>query len=364
MKQIIVQIVQHLRPGGIETMALDLLNQLDHQCEIHIFSLEGNAQQAISHWPRLSKWQHRLHFFDKQPGLDLKLMWTISRQLKRLNATALHSHHIGPLCYGGIAAKLAGISNHVHTEHDAWHLRNKASYRLQCLLIHLLRPTLVADCNEVASEMRFFFPTSQPEVILNGIDVNHFIPANTEQKQQARRELKLPENSVLIGCAARLESVKGHQYLLQALSISDKKLVLVLAGDGSLRDELEAKAKFLGIKNRVIFLGALNDMVAFYQALDLFCLPSLNEGLPLSPLEAQSSGIPVILSNVGGCKSIVDSESGQLVPAGDVQALKLAIDRYQKCKIPLNPRKFVIHSASLEKTANAYFSLLNTQKGH
>ena len=361
MKNIIVQVVQHLRPGGIETMALDLMNQLDNQCEMHIFSLEGNAQQAISQWPRLEKWQHRLHFFNKQPGLDPTLVWSMSRHLKQLNASALHSHHIGPLFYGGIAAKLAGITNHVHTEHDAWHLHQKSSYRLQSLLIHTLRPTLVADCHEVAEEMLFYFPTAQPEIILNGIDVNHFTPASAQQKQLAREHLKLPKNALLIGCAARLENVKGHQYLLKALSLSDENLTLVLAGDGSLRAGLEASAKSLGIEQRVIFLGALNDMVPFYQAIDLFCLPSLNEGLPLSPLEAQASGIPVILSNVGGCKSIVDSSSGQLVPAADVPALQHAIAKFQKCKIPLNPRQFVMQSGNLEKTANAYFSLLNNQ---
>lgn len=357
MKAIIVQVVQHLRPGGIETMALDLMHQLDNQCEVHIFSLEGTAETAIKQWPRLKQWQHRLHFFNKQPGFKPKLAWLICKRLKQLKANAVHSHHIGPLCYAGIGAKLAGISQHIHTEHDAWHLHNKANYRLEAALITLLRPTLVADCDQVAKEMRFYFPNSAPKVILNGIDVNHFKPASNRQKYAARSALKLPKHPIIIGCAARLETVKGHQYLLQALSNSPECFILALAGDGTLRNELKQRAKALGIQNRVIFLGALSNMLPFYQAIDVFCLPSLNEGLPLSPLEAQASGIPVILTHVGGCKSIVDKDTGQLVPPRDVLALQRAFSHFERQDSTLNPRQFVVKSASLEKTANAYFSL-------
>jgi len=360
MKKIIIQVVQHLRPGGIETMALDLMRQLDSQCEIHIFSLEGNMQQATAQWPRLTKWQHRLHFFNKKPGLKPMLVWELYRRMKQLNASCVHSHHIGPLFYGGFAAKLAQIHNHIHTEHDAWHLSHKASYRLQNTLIFLQQPTLVADCEAVAKEMQFYFPKTQPQVILNGIDVKRFKPAKNN-KGLARQTLKLPEKAILIGCAARLEKVKGHCYLLHALRNTPAEFILVLAGEGSLRTQLESKVKELGIEHRVIFLGAVNNMVTFYHAIDLFCLPSLNEGLPLSPLEAQASGIPVIISNVGGCKSIVDSDSGQLVPAGDPLALEKAITNYHRHNPLINPRNFVLRSATLEKTANAYFSLFNMQ---
>jgi len=208
--------------------------------------------------------------------------------------------------------------------------------------------------------MQFYFPNTQPQVILNGIDVKRFTPAQ-DNKNLARQSLKLPQKAILIGCAARLEKVKGHCYLLHALRNTPSEFILALAGEGSLRTQLEAKVKELGIEHRVIFLGAVNNMVTFYHAIDLFCLPSLNEGLPLSPLEAQASGIPVIISNVGGCKSIVDSDSGQLVPAGDPLALEKAITNYRQHNPLINPRNFVLRNATLEKTANAYFSLFNMQ---
>jgi glycosyltransferase involved in cell wall biosynthesis len=357
MNKVIVQVVQHLRPGGIETMALDLLKQLNPQAEVHIFSLEGNKDTAIKQWPRLGEATARLHFFSKQDGLDATLVLRLIRKLKQLNASSVHSHHIGPLLYAGMAAKYLGLT-HVHTEHDAWHLNKKSNQRLQRALISLLNPILVADCLEVAAALTEHFPTITPEVILNGVDTQHFTPPTKQQRLIARSQFHMPKQTLLIGCAARLESVKGHQILLKALSRTRLDMHLLLAGDGSLRSSLEYLAERLGIADRVTFLGNIDDMVPFYHAIDLFCLPSLNEGLPLSPLEAQACGVPVIVSDVGGCKSIVCPKTGITVPAGNVKPLQDALLRQHLSSGRISPRQFVLSKGNLDKTAQAYFHLL------
>ncbi|WP_271274192.1 glycosyltransferase [Aliamphritea hakodatensis] len=361
MRQVIIQLVQHLRPGGIETMALDLLSHistLDTHCETHIVSLEGTAEQALAAWPRLKPYSQKLHFLNKPAGLRPDAVIALSGLLKQLQATAIHTHHIGPLLYGGMAAKLAGLKVHVHTEHDAWHLNARANRRLQRMLIGLLKPTLVADCEAVASVLTRYFPRSQPQVILNGIDTRKFTPVHPDEQCLKKAKFNLPQYGTLIGCAARLETVKGHQFLLEAFSRLHPRFILALAGDGSLREELQASAERLGISNRVYFLGALDDMTSFYQAIDIFCLPSLNEGLPLSPLEAQASGVPVVITDVGGCSSIVCKNSGVLVPPGDAAALESGILSCQHRSSQFTPRKFVLANANLENTARAYFSLL------
>ncbi len=357
MKPIIVQVVQHLRPGGIETMALDLLQQLRQKAEVYIFSLEGDEQSAISDWPRLAQVRDQLRFFNKQPGLSFNMIGQLRQAMHEVNASAVHTHHIGPLLYGGSAARLEGLI-HVHTEHDAWHLNAIANRRLQSMLIRLIRPQLVADCEAVAFELLHHFPFSEPKVILNGIDTEHFVPATPEQKLQRRKQLDLPADACLIGCAARLESVKGHEFLLKALSYSFTDLKLVLAGSGSLRKHLEKQAERLGIGDRVIFLGHLDDTLPFYQAIDLFCLPSLNEGLPLSPLEAQACGVPVIVTDVGGCRSIVCPKSCELVKPGSAKQLNNAILRLHYLPNQTSPRQFVLGTGNLRKTADAYFNLL------
>lgn len=357
MKDVIVQVVQHLRPGGIETMALDLLNQLGTRAEVYIFSLEGSKKSSLAQWPRLRNVSSRLRFFNKAPGLRFKLIKELKASLAEIGATAVHTHHIGPLLYGGGAAKLLGI-RHIHTEHDAWHLSSTSNRNLQNLLIRLIKPKLIADCDAVAGLLNQYYPFSKPKVILNGIDIDRFKPTDEIERTSFRKRFNLPEDLFLIGCAARLETVKGHKYLLKALKYCDENTGLVLAGSGSLRKHLEREADHLGIAHRIFFLGHIDNIVPFYHAIDVFCLPSLNEGLPLSPLEAQACGVPVIATNVGGCSSILCPQSGELVKPGSTQALINAIRKLQAKSQSSNPRQFVLKKGSLETTANAYFNLL------
>ncbi|EAR62011.1 glycosyltransferase [Neptuniibacter caesariensis] len=361
MKDVIVQVVQHLRPGGIETMALDLLNQLNPRAEVYIFSLEGTKKNALAHWPRLRSISSRLRFFNKAPDIRLKLISELKSALLEVGATAVHTHHIGPLLYGGAAAKLMGVK-HIHTEHDAWHLNSRSNRNLQNLLIRLIRPKLIADCEEVAGLLNQYYPYSQPEVILNGIDINRFTPPEQDQRQTSRKKFNLPEDLFLIGCAARLETVKGHKYLLKALKHCDEKTGLVLAGSGSLRRHLKREADHMGISDRVFFLGHVDNVVPFYHAIDLFCLPSLNEGLPLSPLEAQACGIPVVATDVGGCSSILCPQSSELAKPGSTRSLIQGIQEIQQRGSVQDPRQFVLLKGSLEKTADAYFNLLSCVK--
>lgn len=359
MKHTIIQVVQHLRPGGIETMALDLAQQFGQHCNVHIISLEGDRAQAVAAWPRLRPFAGQLHFLGKRPGISFSLITELARTFRQLQATAVHSHHIGPLFYTALAARLAGIRTHVHTEHDAWHLNAPANRRLQGMLLRLSSPRLIADCGAVADVLTRLFPFSQPEVIANGINTQHFTPVSEHLRLQARARLGIPvRQGLLVGCAARLEAVKGHEFLLQALSRTHYPVNLALAGDGSLREQLQQRVAELGLSKRVYFLGNLDNMVTFYHALNLFCLPSLNEGLPLSPLEAQACGIPVIVSRVGGCESVVCPHSGELVPPGDVQALTDALTRHCCVQVPQSPRAFVLKQGNLRHTASSYLDLL------
>jgi len=361
MKPVIVQVVQHLRPGGIETMALDLQRQLADRAEIHIVSLEGDSHNTLQQWPRLTEHEGHLHFLGKPPGTSLKTLWRLFRLLRRLKASAVHSHHIGPLLYGGLAARMARIRCLIHTEHDAWHLSTPSRRNLQGRLLNLVRPLIVADCDQVARVLRKHYRYCHPTVIMNGVDVEYFKPCASDAKQRARKQLSIPEDQFIIGCAARLEPVKGHKFLFRALAALPANVSLVLAGDGSQRACLEALASDLGQRERIHFLGAQDDMRIFYHAIDLFCLPSLNEGLPLSPLEAQASGIPAIVTDVGGCSNTVCPVTGALVPPADSETLHRTLLPFCEQSKPVTPRHFVLSAGDLRLTADQYFELLNTR---
>ena len=362
MRQTILQVVQHLRPGGIETMALELMKQLLPEHDIHIVSLEGEQQAALKAWPRLALYKSQLHFLNKEPGIHAATFSKLFTLIKHLNPSVIHTHHIGPLFYAGIMGKICHLTTHIHTEHDAWHLLNKKHQSLQGQLLKIVKPVLVADCHQVAAQLVHHFPQQHPVVILNGIDVDSFVPPLGNQKQQQRKKLGLPERGFLIGCAARLEEVKNHAKLLRSISCIDADVSLVLAGDGSLRQSLVNMCRDLGISDKVYFLGALNDVLPFYQSIDLFCLASNHEGLPLSPLEAQACAVPTILTDVGGCKSIICPTTGQLIEANNPVMLQRAILKQLSLHKHLSPRPFALNVGSLSNTAKAYNQLFCAKK--
>ena len=137
----VAQVVQHLIPGGIETMALDLAAFCEEHENTIIISLEGNRRSAIRNWPRLQAVANKLIFLDKKPGLDPLLIIRLRGLFKRLGVDVVHTHHIGPLLYAGTAARLAGIKGLIHTEHDAWHLKDPRRRKLQRSIIRLTRPS-------------------------------------------------------------------------------------------------------------------------------------------------------------------------------------------------------------------------------
>lgn len=352
----VIQVVQHLSPGGIEVMALELKKINQKYSRVLILSLEGESDQAIAQWPRLQEMSDELIFMKKKPGIDSTLIPKLINLFKKEKATAIHTHHIGPLLYAGIAARLAGIKYRVHTEHDTWHLEDKKRRNVQKLALRLSNPQLTADASIVAASMRAHLNRHDIHIIKNGIDVSKFIPGNS---YQARIKLQLPTDKIIIGCSGRLEKVKGHRVLIDAMSHLHKNIHLVIAGHGSLHSELIHQANDLNVSDRVHFIGHIDDMPTFYQALNVFCLPSFLEGMPLAPLEAQACGIPAVITDTGGASEALSNDTGELVPPGNSEALSEALRTVLLRKKRISPRSFVETNGNAQTMAKAYAKLCN-----
>lgn len=349
----IVQVVQHLRPGGLEVMALEFMNFSRHRHNMKIVSLEGDLESAIKAWPRLDSYKDQLIFMNKPAGFTLPLIRDLKKTLKNLQADVVHTHHIGPYFYGGIASRLCGIP-HMHTEHDAWHYNNRRHRQLHRLVSLVASPVKVADADIVADNMRNLPGNRDLRVIKNGVDVSRFVPG---VKHHARRAFGLPQNAKLLGASGRLEEVKGHGVLIAALAALPQNFHLAIAGSGSLAEQLKNQARNLSVEKRVHFLGHVEDMPRFYQALDLFCLPSFNEGFPLAPLEAQACGIPAAVTDVGGATETLCPESGLVLRAGDPAEMAIRICSYIAHPPAACPREFVKSNADVRGMARAYDSL-------
>ncbi|WP_281016429.1 MULTISPECIES: glycosyltransferase [unclassified Minwuia] len=347
-----VQIVQHMRPGGIECLALDLLSTPPSGDRGLLISLEGTMEEAVANWPRLQQYSGRLVFLDKKPGTSLRLIWRLARLLSREGADVVHTHHVGPMIYGGIAARLAGVRRLVHTEHDAWHLQDPKRARLVRRIWKLVNPRLVADAELVADQVARLARIPVDAVIRNGVDLLRFRPGG---RTAARAALALPARVQIVGLAGRLNKVKNQSAAIRALDqMADTAVHLAIAGDGEERAALQQLADTLGLSDRVHFLGHLDGVEQFYRAIDCLCLPSHSEGFPLTLIEAQACGLPVVATRVGGVPEAVCPETGRLVEAGDIGALSEALTAALQNTDPSVARRFAESRGSLDRMLSAY----------
>jgi glycosyltransferase involved in cell wall biosynthesis len=167
------------------------------------------------------------------------------------------------------------------------------------------------------------------ETLYHGLDPNG--PATWGSSNGVRQELGLPEDALVVGTVGSLTPKKDHHTLLRAAARAARSvpgLRVVVVGQGPLEDDLRAAAGDLGIGEAVLFTGHREDARRLLGAFDVFALPSLHEGLPISLLEAMARARPVVASRAGGMPEVVtDGRDGLLVPVGDAPALGDALVR-------------------------------------
>lgn len=344
-----VQIVQHLIPGGIEKLVIDLLRFHTPDTQVYIIALEGNAEDCLKKWPELSEFKGKIFFLNKLPGFQFSTLKMLISILRDLSADVIHTHHIGPLLYGGLAARLLNIERHLHTEHDVWHLNEPKQLWLTKTMLKLNSTIIVADAEEVATKLCDLLKYDDVNVILNGIDVEKFVPGKLQSSKTY--------NNFVVGCAARLVVEKSLDRLIQSVAKLDS-VNLVIAGEGPEELNLKGLVEELGLRSRVKFIGYTDDIVDFYHSLDLFVLPSENEGLPLSVLEAQACNIPVVCSDVGAVREGVCPKTGVLLQDRSVESFMQAIKQQMEATPETEPRSFVEKNCDIRHVVKAYNKLI------
>lgn len=348
-----IHVVQRMAPGGIELMVRDLASQLPG--ENRIFSLEGTRKQIITAWPIMEPHAKQIRGFSKKPGINPGLLFALHKTFKQLKPHAVITHHIGPLIYGGIAARLAQVPVIAHVEHDVWHYGHPRHRLLTRAACSIVRPRIVGVSITAADTMVAITGSKDVRFIANGVDTKKFIPEN---RAEVRRRWELPENAPIVGCVGRLEMVKGQDVLLDAIIGMPDGVICVFAGAGSQMDVLKQKAKTLGIEHQVRFLGNVAETATLYSAFDVLCLPSRAEGLPLTVLEAQACGVPVVATDVGSVRDAVCPDIGRIVAPEDPEELAVALlDMLHEGDLA-SPRGFVSENFSWISTLSSYAQLV------
>jgi glycosyltransferase involved in cell wall biosynthesis len=190
-------------------------------------------------------------------------------------------------------------------------------------------PHVIAVSSAIRSELeRHGLPASRVSVILNSIDPQAFV-RDEIRRDPVRAGLRVAADATVIGAVGRLEREKRVDQLLEAVAPlvrMHRSLRVVIAGDGSLRRELEEQAARLGIRDVVLFAGHRLDIADLHQAFDLLVQSSETEGTPNAVLEAMAMGTPIVATDVGGTRELAaHREHALLVPRHDVPSLRAAI---------------------------------------
>jgi glycosyltransferase involved in cell wall biosynthesis len=278
------------------------------------------------------------------PLRDVRAVAELVALLRRIRPSIVHTHTPKPSIYGRMAARLAGVPVIVNTVHglyaqpeDPWPKR-LAVYGAERLAATCSQAELVASPEDLDTLSRLRVPADRL-VLLNaglGIDLDRFDPhtITAADRAAARRELGADaDDDVVVGVVARLVREKGYPELFDATArLRGRHPRLRVAAIGpdepdkadALTEADRRTARDIGIR----FLGARDDVARLYAGMDILVLASRREGFPLTPMEAAAMGVPVVATDIGGCRQVVDDgTTGLLVPVGDPVALAAAIER-------------------------------------
>lgn len=172
-----------------------------------------------------------------------------------------------------------------------------------------------------------------PEVVPNGVDIERFTKRiSAEERARLRKEFGFSEADIVIVTASRLTLKNGVDDMIRSLTFLPTNFKVLIAGEGEDRDKLTALIDSKGVKDRVVFLGTRGhaELPGILQSADIFCRPSLSEGLGNAFLEAMACGLPIIGTPVGGIPDfLVDGETGVFCQPRDPESLAKAATRIQ-----------------------------------
>jgi glycosyltransferase involved in cell wall biosynthesis len=233
-----------------------------------------------------------------------------------VGANIVHCHHYSPLVYGCLARAWRPGLRVVFTEHGRLSDAKPSARRR---LVNQVLARVPDAAFAVSRELREYlveegFPSSRIDVIHNGIDVGPWPSA--ELRHAVRQRLGVNGKTFVVGTVARLDPVKDLATLIRAFSeaaIDDALLVVV--GDGSEGEALQALAAELRVGGVVRFLGQRNDARDWLAGCDAYVNSSISEGVSLTILEAMAAALPVVATRVGGTPEVVNDECAHLVPA-------------------------------------------------
>jgi glycosyltransferase involved in cell wall biosynthesis len=291
---------------------------------------DGLAAEGIRHVPLTSSTR------SMNPLADVRAAAELWRILRRERPDVLHTHNPKPGLYGRVVGRLARVPIVVNTCHGLY-VTEPGRKRGVLLALEGVAARF-SDAELVQSEedldllvRRHAYPRRRTGLLGNGVDLDRFRPGVLTDEERAKLradELGAGDDQIVVGMVGRMVAEKGLLELFDAARRLDDRYVVVVIGpdDPAKPDALDRATVREASEAGVRFLGMRDDVDRLYHAMDLFVLPSWREGFPRAAMEAAASGLPVIATDVRGCRQVVEPEvNGLLVPVRDAAALAAAI---------------------------------------
>jgi len=325
--------------SGVQKVSLDELAHLDpaRYERIAVCKCEGEFTE------QLRKIGVRVHLVPEleraiSPKRDVQAYLALRDFFRAERPDIVHTHSSKTGILGRLAAKAAGVPTIVHTVHGyAFPAESRAAIKAIFKFLERRagrvthRMIVLNDADAAIARDLLGVPDRRLAVLPNGVDVDTYSPATPEARHALRRSVFGIESldHVVVGMVGRLWVQKNPQCFVRAaiqVAAQRPRVSFFMIGDGEFRHELEAAIRASGQADRIRILGWRSDVPELLKALDLMVLPSRWEGMPLAVLEAMSSAVPVIASDIPGNHHLVeDGSDGRLFPPDDDQALASAL---------------------------------------
>lgn len=293
----VLQVVTHMNRGGLETMIMnyyrhmnrekvqfDFLEhrQVEADYDKEILDLGGKIFRISRLNPISIAYKKELsNFFDEHPEYQI-----------------IHVHQD---CMSSVILKVAKAKNvKVRIAHSHSSSQDKnIKYPLKLYYRRFIAKyaTNLMACGEKAGQ--WMFPNSEFQVLNNAIDTSKYI-YDVQTRKEVRAEFGIQENEILVGHVGRFSFPKNHKFLINIFYELNRKCSakLILVGDGEFREKIQQQIDTLGLNDKVILTGIRTDVARLMQGMDVFVFPSVYEGLPVSVVEAQTAGLPCVISDV------------------------------------------------------------------
>ena len=362
----IMHVVNNLGRGGLENGLVNLTRHLDPRRFEHVIcAIRGLGPST----ERLPRDRVQVRALDEAASASRLQLPALVRAIRDVRPDVVHSRNWGAI-EAVLAARIARVRGVIHSEHgfeaaasvaEPWRRRGFRRIAYEAADRVLTVSSQLRDLHAA----RTGFRASRISVIHNGVDCSRFSP-DPAIRRTVRNELGIAETALCVGSVGNLLPVKDHNTLLESLAVLDSRRVdwqLLLIGEGPERARLQAFVDGRGWQSRVRLLGSSHRVPDLLRAMDVFVLPSLAEGMCNALLEAMATGLPSIVTAVGGNPEVVvDGESGLLWPAGDCQALAVQVERVWedpglRARLGQGALRRVRDQFSLESMVQAYEKL-------